>query len=80
MIDRFLGWSSSDQANKASQALVNGKWFGVGLGKSDLIYSLPAPYTDYILAIVGEELGFIAILALFCIFYYFWEAFFIFFI
>ena len=72
MLNRLLGWSSSFQADKASEALANGKWFGVGIGNSELIYTLPAAYTDYILAIIGEELGFISIIILFIIFIYFY--------
>jgi len=72
MLNRLLGWSSSFQADKATEALANGKWFGVGIGNSELIYTLPAAYTDYILAIIGEELGFISIIILFIIFLYFY--------
>lgn len=46
-------------------ALGSGGLFGVGLGKSvqKNLY-LPEPQNDFILAIIGEELGFIGILAL----------------
>ncbi len=46
-------------------ALGSGGLFGVGLGKSvqKNLY-LPEPQNDFILAIIGEELGFIAILIL----------------
>jgi len=42
-------------------AFINGGWFGVGLGNSiqKHLY-LPEAHTDFILAIIGEELGFIA--------------------
>jgi len=45
-------------------ALGSGEWFGVGFTESRLkLKYLPEAHTDFILAIVGEELGFVAILA-----------------
>ena len=45
-------------------ALGSGSWFGVGLTKSRFKADyLPEKQTDFILAIVGEELGFVGILA-----------------
>ena len=45
-------------------ALGSGEWFGLGFTESRLKRKyLPEDHTDFILAIVGEELGFIAILA-----------------
>ena len=47
-------------------ALGNGKWFGVGLFCSRQKYRfLPFAESDFILSIIGEELGFIGILLLF---------------
>ena len=41
-----------------------GGWFGNGLGGSrQKLFFLPFPHTDFIFAIVGEELGFIGALA-----------------
>lgn len=50
-------------------ALGSGGLFGVGLGKSvqKNLY-LPEPQNDFILAIIGEELGFIVILILFAVY------------
>ncbi len=39
-------------------ALGSGGWFGLGLGGSkQKLFYLPEPYTDFIFAIIGEELG-----------------------
>jgi cell division protein FtsW len=44
-------------------ALGSGGWFGLGLGESrQKLFYLPEPYTDFIFAIVGEELGLVGAL------------------
>ena len=60
------------QAVQSLLALGSGGLFGVGLGKSvqKNLY-LPEPQNDFILAIIGEELGYIGVLlliALYCLF------------
>ncbi|MBH1988823.1 MAG: putative lipid II flippase FtsW [Myxococcaceae bacterium] len=41
----------------------SGSWFGAGLGRGpSKLYFLPAAHTDFILAAIGEELGFLGIL------------------
>jgi cell division protein FtsW len=41
---------------------AKGGFFGSGLGEgSQKLFYLPAPHTDFILAVVGEELGFIGV-------------------
>ncbi|KXU38407.1 hypothetical protein AXE65_01445 [Ventosimonas gracilis] len=45
-------------------AFASGGWFGVGLGNSVQKHAyLPEAHTDFILAILGEELGFVGVLA-----------------
>lgn len=53
---------ASYQLQQAFIALARGGIFGtgVGLGKQKLFF-LPAPHTDFVLANVGEELGFLGI-------------------
>jgi cell division protein FtsW len=49
-----------DQASQGLSALSSGGWFGVGLGQSRFKWGLlPNAHTDYIFAILGEELGLI---------------------
>lgn len=60
------------QAVQSLLALGSGGLFGVGLGKSiqKNLY-LPEPQNDFILAVIGEELGFIGVLiliVLYCLF------------
>ena len=45
-------------------ALGSGNWFGIGFTESRLkLKYLPEAHTDFILSIVGEELGFIAVIS-----------------
>ncbi len=54
------------QLMAALNAFINGGPFGVGLGKSvQKQYYLPEAHTDFIFAIIGEELGLISILIIF---------------
>lgn len=62
-VSGFLaGWSDITQADyhvrQAYIAFANGGWFGVGLGEGAQKFTgLPAPHTDSIFAVIGEELG-----------------------
>ena len=60
----FFGFDDSAdigyQANQSLISLGNGGIFGVGLGNSiEKNHFLPTPHTDFIFAIIGEELGFL---------------------
>lgn len=51
------------QVVQSLMTLGSGGWFGMGLGQGpSKLYFLPAAHTDFILAVVGEELGFMGIL------------------
>lgn len=60
------------QLTQALIAFGRGEWFGVGLGNSiQKLYFLPEAHNDFVLAIIGEELGLVGVLfvvALFCFF------------
>ncbi len=47
------------QAQQAHIAIAKGGFFGVGVGKSTQRDFLPAPYNDFIFAIIAEEYGLI---------------------
>jgi cell division protein FtsW len=48
----------NDQANAGMFAIASGGWWGVGLGASRQKWgSLPEAHTDFIFAVLGEELG-----------------------
>jgi cell division protein FtsW len=55
-----------------AQALIGfgrGEWFGVGLGNSiQKMYFLPEAHTDFVLAIIAEELGMVSVVALMLLF------------
>jgi cell division protein FtsW len=70
-IDRFFGpQSSSDysQGARAIQSFVEGGFLGRGPGEGTIKTSLPDAHTDYIFAVVAEEYGAIACLALLALF------------
>jgi cell division protein FtsW len=62
-VTSFLAsWTDITQADyhvrQAYVAFDNGGWFGVGLGEGAQKFTgLPAPHTDSIFAVIGEELG-----------------------
>ena len=69
--DRILNWND-DQKVQSLNALGTGGLLGTGLGDSIIKNGyLPEVHTDFILPIVGEELGFIGILVLFALFWFF---------
>lgn len=57
------------QLSHALIAFGRGEWFGVGLGASveKLLY-LPEAHTDFLLAVIAEELGFVGVVAVLAMF------------
>jgi cell division protein FtsW len=56
------------QAQQAHIAIAKGEIFGVGIGKSTQRDFLPAPYNDFIFAIIAEEYGLIGSVSLIFLF------------
>ncbi|MBK5968231.1 MULTISPECIES: putative lipid II flippase FtsW [Thiorhodovibrio] len=57
-------FNSGYQLSQALIALGRGEWFGVGLGNGiQKQYFLPEAHTDFLLAVIGEELGFVGFAA-----------------
>ncbi|MFQ5649141.1 MAG: FtsW/RodA/SpoVE family cell cycle protein [bacterium] len=68
-IRSFKGESLDWQPLQAFIALGNGSVWGLGLGGSRQKYHfLPDPFTDFIFAIVGEEMGFVGTLLVLILF------------
>jgi cell division protein FtsW len=70
-------WEESNALGKAYQlthsliAFGRGEWSGVGLGGSiEKLHYLPEAHTDFILAVIGEEFGFIGVLVVIVLFYW----------
>lgn len=58
-------YGSAYQLSHSLIALGRGEWFGVGLGASvEKLHYLPEAHTDFIVAVIGEELGFVGVAAL----------------
>ncbi|MFC3852394.1 putative lipid II flippase FtsW [Salinispirillum marinum] len=58
-------FGSGYQLTQALIAFGRGEWFGVGLGNSlQKLFYLPEAHTDFIVAIIAEELGLFGILAM----------------
>ncbi len=71
----FLDSSSGNnyQAEKASDAIVSGGFFGKGIGEGTLNSRVPEAHTDYIISVISEEFGVIIVLSIiiiYLIFYY----------
>ena len=70
-------WSEANALGKSYQlshsliAFGRGEWFGVGLGGSvEKLHYLPEAHTDFILAVLGEELGLVGVLTVVVLFYW----------
>jgi cell division protein FtsW len=70
-------WSTDNALGRGYQlshsliAFGRGEWFGVGLGASvEKLHYLPEAHTDFIVAVIGEELGLVAVLAVVVAYYW----------
>jgi cell division protein FtsW len=79
--DRFFAylnpWEEENALNKAYQlthsliAFGRGEFTGVGLGGSlEKLHYLPEAHTDFLLAVIGEELGLVGVLVVIAMFYW----------
>lgn len=64
-LDPFSADHVLDKGYQLSHSLIafgRGEWFGVGLGGSvEKMHWLPEAHTDFLLAVIGEELGFVGV-------------------
>ena len=60
----FFNSSSNNnfQSEKASEAIIDGGFFGKGIGEGTLNSKIPEAHTDYIVSVISEEFGIIIIL------------------
>jgi len=70
-------FNSGFQLTQALMAIGRGEWFGVGLGASvQKLSYLPEAHTDFLFAVIGEELGFVAVALVVVVFAFIvWRAF-----
>jgi cell division protein FtsW len=76
-LQRILGFMDpwADAYGKGYQlshsliAFGRGEWFGVGLGASvEKLFYLPEAHTDFLMAVIAEELGFVGVAAVITLF------------
>jgi cell division protein FtsW len=62
-------YGSAYQLSHSLIAFGRGAWLGVGLGDSvEKLHYLPEAHTDFLMAVVGEELGFAGVMAVIALF------------
>jgi cell division protein FtsW len=73
-LDPFDEKNALGKGYQLSHSLIafgRGEWFGVGLGGSvEKWHYLPEAHTDFLLAVIGEELGFVGVLAVIVLFFW----------
>lgn len=73
-LDPFEEKNALGKGYQLSHSLIafgRGEWFGVGLGGSvEKWHYLPEAHTDFLLAVIGEELGFAGVLIVVALFYW----------
>ena len=72
--NRILSFFNSEtgthnaQSEKAIDSITSGGYFGKGIGEGTLKNSVPEAHTDYIISVISEEFGVIAIILIILIF------------
>ena len=56
------------QSEKATEAIVDGGFFGKGIGEGTLKTRVPEAHTDYVISVISEEFGVLLILFILLIF------------
>ena len=73
-LDPFSEQNALGKGYQLSHSLIafgRGELFGVGLGGSvEKLHYLPEAHTDFLLAVIGEELGLVAVLAIVLMFFW----------
>jgi len=59
------------QSDKAIEAISSGGYFGKGIGEGTLKNRVPEAHTDYIISVISEEFGVMAIVLLLALFLFF---------
>ena len=59
------------QSDKAIDAISSGGYFGKGIGEGTLKNRVPEAHTDYIISVISEEFGVVAIILLLTLFLFF---------
>jgi len=65
------GGTHNFQSDKAIEAISSGGFFGKGIGEGTLKTRVPEAHTDYIVSVISEEFGVIAIIFLLILFLFF---------
>ena len=56
------------QSDKATESIISGGFFGKGIGEGTLKNKVPEAHTDYIISVISEEFGVIAIILILFLF------------
>jgi len=56
------GAGNNYQSEKSSEAIINGGFFGQGIGEGKLNSEIPEAHTDYIVSVISEEFGLIIVI------------------
>ena len=62
------GTGNNYQSEKSSEAIINGGFFGHGIGEGKLNSEIPEAHTDYIVSVISEEFGLIIVILIMLIY------------